>query len=497
MNFFFRFLCLLWVLLLPGFIFAQPSNDLCENPIEITDLDGTCNSFSNVDATNTNPYLPTCFAQNPYHLVWFTFTAQGSNANITVSGVNRPEVAVIGLNDDGGTDLCDINDVLQYMCAGNLAGNYSSVTLNGNNSLTPGEEYLVLVNNNTGGGGGFGTFDLCIDNPENAVGQICDDAQAFCTDDPAIFDAGVDAGTAPPGNDYDCLTTQPNPAWFFMEVGEAGDFELTMASNPAEDIDFVMWGGFTSLEEGCDNLTSDNVVDCSFLAATTEVGNVTGAQAGEVYIILITNFSNNPTEVTFEKTGGDGVADCDIVLPVELETFTVRNTGQGRSLAWATASETNNDYFIVQRSMDGNHFEDIGKVQGMGTTVIRSDYSFQDETSLTGTIYYRLKQVDYNGDFETHKTVSVVVDNNYLTPTAYPNPARDQVVISVPSNFQTDQATIEIYSMLGRRIQAKQVSLAKGENLFEYDMSVLPHGNYIIKVQADKDAFDPVKLVIR
>jgi hypothetical protein len=394
--------------------FSQaPANDLCGNAIEITDLDGSCNGFTNVNATATNPFYPTCFStggggsQEP--LVWFTFTAEGPNATITVTntdGTNNfnPEIAVIGfpLGEDG--DLCDINDVVQYACS-NPNGNYSSLTLNiNNNVLVPGVEYLIAVNTNNSG-----AFDLCIDNPVNDSPSTCANAQPFCTaDGSVVYDAGVDDGIAEPGNAYDCLITQPNPAWFFLEIDEPGDMEITMTSTPAEDIDYVLWGPFTSQADGCGQLTSANVVDCSFLAATTEVANITGAQSGEVYILLITNFSNRETEITFEQTDGAASTNCAIVLPIDLIAFEAESYHSTVNIiTWSTASERNNDFFTVEHSSDGVTWREIAYIPGAGNTAFENRYSYQ-HSSFSETInYYRLRQTDFDGTEEVFQVVAV------------------------------------------------------------------------------------------
>lgn len=387
-------------------VLAQPSNDLCTNPEVITDLDSTCNSFSNVGATATNPYFAPCF--DYANTVWFSFVAEGPNAEVTVNGVNRPQVAIIGLDQAGGTDLCDINDVLSYGCATG-GGNWTSVTLNlNNNSLIPGETYLIAVVNNTGGGGGSGTFNLCVDNPENTSPSTCANAQPFCTSDgDVVYDAGVDDGIAEPGNDYDCLTTQPNPAWFFLEIDDPGNIDLSMTSNPAEDIDFAVWGPFADQASACDNLTAAKVVDCSFLPATAETASITGTQTGEVYIVMITNFSNNPTEITFSQTGGDATTNCAIVLPVELLSFNVTHNDDSNIITWSTATEKNNDYFEVEYSKNGIDWRLIDTVSGSGTSSKKKNYSLMHRDFSNSINYYRLRQVDYNGEVDIFDPVSI------------------------------------------------------------------------------------------
>jgi large repetitive protein len=151
---------------------------------------------------------------------------------------------------------------------------------------------------------------LCIGNcySQNIT---CGDAIPACAEDINEFPASTNAAPAEAGPDYDCLFTQPNPAWYFMQIGNDGDIVVTIDTDPLVDVDFICWGPFTD-EEACDDLTLANVEDCSYAGGTfTEVCDITGAVAGEYYMFLITNFSNQPTLITFEETNtGTGSIDC-------------------------------------------------------------------------------------------------------------------------------------------------------------------------------------------
>jgi len=149
-----------------------------------------------------------------------------------------------------------------------------------------------------------------------AQGALCSDPEPFCTDAGATFPAGVDAADAQPGNDYDCLATQPNPAWYFLEVASDGDIVVDMTNSNYVDIDFIIYGPFDNLGTAlleCGSYT--NVVDCNYSAISSEIGEIPNAQIGEVYVLLITNYSNYPTEI-FAVTGPGniGTTNCDIIL---------------------------------------------------------------------------------------------------------------------------------------------------------------------------------------
>ena len=98
--------------------------------------------------------------------------------------------------------------------------------------------------------------------------------------------------------------------------------------------------------------------------------------------------------------------DNTVTLPVELIFFNGRAEGNQTVLKWVTASELNNDYFVVEKSLDGVDFAPIGQVSGNGTTSELQNYYFTD-TNPWQTTYYRLLQVDYDGSYEYHHVIRI------------------------------------------------------------------------------------------
>jgi len=151
-----------------------------------------------------------------------------------------------------------------------------------------------------------------------AQSDVCEQSAAFCTTEPLVFPAGTNNGSAASGPDYGCLGSQPNPAWFHVLISVAGNLQLNITTNPSQDIDFICWGPFVDPVAACNGeLTSAAIEDCSYSPNAFETCNITGALVGEYYIIMITNFSNQPTNISFSQDlgGGGGATDCDIVTP--------------------------------------------------------------------------------------------------------------------------------------------------------------------------------------
>ena len=160
-------------------------------------------------------------------------------------------------------------------------------------------------------------------------------------------------------------------------------------------------------------------------------------------------------------------------LPVELIDFRGELTTSGTSLSWETASEKNNSHFDVEWSTNGETFKKIGLIEGAGTTIENQSYSFLHENSVQGENYYRLKQVDYDGQYEYTPVIMIdiqgVLSNN---PKIYPNPATDYLFVDV-----NEKTNCQIIDVTGKII--KEYQLTKGTSI---DISELSSGTYLIKI---------------
>lgn len=126
--------------------------------------------------------------------------------------------------------------------------------------------------------------------------------------------------------------------------------------------------------------------------------------------VLVDRFSTlaNPCALITLNICAPLVIECaTISLPVELIDFVGHNEGTSNILKWSTATETNNDYYTVQRSADMLEWTDLGTVPAVGTTQTRLDYDFIDLDFEQGVNYYRLKQTDMDGTSQLLRTVAI------------------------------------------------------------------------------------------
>jgi predicted outer membrane repeat protein len=169
------------------------------------------------------------------------------------------------------------------------------------------------------------------------------------------------------------------------------------------------------------------------------------------------------------------------VLPVELLYFKGEVVENGNLLTWETASEINNKGFEIQRSKDGRNWFEIGFVEGNGTTLENSTYEFLDDLKngtglqdLSGLYYYRLKQMDFNDDFEYSNIVTLTSQFiDYQVITLFPNPVQNELTIA------NGEGNAIIYNSLGQPVK----QFAVGSSQMTIDISDLESGIYILKLQ--------------
>jgi gliding motility-associated-like protein len=186
----------------------------------------------------------------------------------------------------------------------------------------------------------FISISLFIAQYSFAQTDFCNGAAPFCTGTTYNFPAPVSGTEAETGPDYGCLGSQPNPVWYYLQIANSGTIVMNISGASAiDDIDFACWGPFNSPTGGCTGgLTADcsddflgcgsntdgfttypsgNMTDCSFDGQASEVCTIPNAVTGQYYMVLITNYGGNVTNIIFNQTnsgaGGAGTTNCAII----------------------------------------------------------------------------------------------------------------------------------------------------------------------------------------
>lgn len=172
-------------------------------------------------------------------------------------------------------------------------------------------------------------------------------------------------------------------------------------------------------------------------------------------------------------------------LPIELLYFKANWLDQSYKqviLEWETLSESSNSHFEIERSIDAIHFEHVKSVAGVGETNENVDYSTLDNSPYQeGTSYYRLKQIDNNGDFEYSNIEALNIPEGLSFINLFPNPAVNDLNVLLTSS-QEDEVTIKVVNNLGQTVREMGEIVEKGYNAIKLNVSEMDAGNYFIEI---------------
>lgn len=200
---------------------------------------------------------------------------------------------------------------------------------------------------------------------------------------------------------------------------------------------------------------------------------------------------NSITSFTWEYDALSGVSATEgffltllsTTLPIELIDFHAKTTTKNTvMLNWQTASERNNDYFTIERSVDGIDWLEVARVNGSGNSLSLLSYSVIDNNPYAGISYYRLKQTDFDEKYEYSEIKSVEVaplTNSKIL--IYPNPTDDIIRII---GDESEIKALKMYDIFGKEITFISLQIVTGDStLMEIDLSHLNKGVYFIKTK--------------
>jgi hypothetical protein len=215
--------------------------------------------------------------------------------------------------------------------------------------------------------------------------------------------------------------------------------------------------------------------ESNMVIAQKSTGINWGIASSSRSIDTINNIMTANTLTNFSNFAG---TDATFPLPVKWMNFTAEKIDKDVNLLWSTASELNNERFEVEKSIDNSKWLTIGVVKGNRTTNFVSSYKFIDVSTpqdMTGELYYRLKQVDFDGKFEYSNIVAVNFDKSLIDKwNIFPNPGTSKIIIN--GVFQS--GNFILYDMQGRElINADYKQFTTG-----IDVSALIIGFYFYRI---------------
>ena len=402
-------------------------------------------------------------------------TAQTFN-NITVSNTagdltlnNGGSVTVGGtLNFTSGNCILGLNNLL--ISSGNAITGYTSTSF----VVTNNTGYLQI--NNVGIVSGSRVFPIgysaasytpvIVDN--TGAGAVTDNFYAV------VFDNAYSGGTR--GNGGVVPSDIVAKTWQ-VEEGTVGgsNATLTVQWNGTDEL-----SGFTNSNCGLSHYVS-GAWDTPPYSAAAGSDPFTQSRSG------ITSFSPFAVERTAHP------------LPIQLLSFNARPANGVVELSWSTATETNNNFFTIERSQDGKNFTALKVIPGAGNSAKKLSYSTVDEQPYTGTSYYRLKQTDYDGKYSRSSIVAVQFNSTETVFTVFPNPTSAGETPFIKFNVaESTNVLVVVNDVTGREIYSKIAVVEKGQGeIVAIDLSskLIP-GLYFISASSD-NAFYRQRLIIK
>jgi hypothetical protein len=246
--------------------------------------------------------------------------------------------------------------------------------------------------------------------------------------------------------------------------------QVAIKFTPTASTAVLVWGG--------------HLADRNVWGYTSGVPNSAGGISGSPFHSRLDSWTLGSLGSTDRSVSGATVSNFSSLLPITLVNFNATVSGKVVELKWATASEVNNDYFTLERSVDGINFIEIAHVKGEGNSTTLENYEYTDENPVMGQSYYRLMQTDYDGHFESFNTIAVAINDKGKDSwvSVAPNPFTDSFTASFLSELK-QQVTVSLVSMKGETAFSKTFDAVKGSNILKCDLpSSLSKGVYQLHI---------------
>ena len=197
---------------------------------------------------------------------------------------------------------------------------------------------------------------------------------------------------------------------------------------------------------------------------------------GDYFLEVYWRITTNGGDIFDSDNGANYKASFSInLLPVDLTSFSAKSEKNQITLNWQTAQEINNDFFQIERkTTQSREWETIGQELGKGNSEITVDYAFIDKRPANGINYYRLKQIDFDGQFEYSEMVSAEIRTT-ISIDIFPNPTASELTIVAPNDFT--QGEIRLFDAMGRMVISSSINERNYLNL-----SNLNSGIYFFKL---------------
>lgn len=297
-----------------------------------------------------------------------------------------------------------------------------------------------------------------------------------------------DANDATNPNALDAGNTFADGNWHFycFKVSSAGNPKIFIDGNFVSNITFQGGDSFNPATDIYLGSRSD-LNATRFFGGTIDEFRILNDTVSDEWIL--TEFNNISSPSTFYSTSSEFPSGSICVpLPIELLSFEVYPSNSKEvNIEWTTASEINNDYFQIEKSQDGVNWTFMKQIDGAGNSYSILNYKDLDANPYLGISYYRLKQVDFNGDYSYSPIKSVNFEGIEIINT-YPNPSSDIINVTINSHSEIN-ILITLTSVDGKLVYSNSLGLGEGFSTFPVSIRNLESGSYILKVQSENNLY--------
>ncbi len=460
------------------------------------------------DNTQASEIAPPCTAFGgggvTDRTTWFRFTATSTQMVLdymrTLQTNCATSLAVYGPFASGAG--CLPTSAQSVYCESGIAsgdpGDHNLLT-----GLVVGQDYLVQILNKDCGGGNsreayfcIGISNVAANNTPSTATNINACGSAFNGNNAQGYypsgtgtslsnldgNAGTTCSGCTSGNDVPYVVN--NDSWFNFCSANAGQWQVSFTvgtcfqSAPNNGLQMSILTGTTS------NLTNTQNAPNPTAPGATWNSSTISLSAGQCAYLIVDGFAGDQCTYNYTLTNISG--GC-VLLPVELSQFSLQRFERQAYLKWMIESENSNDFFTLERSLDGINWSNVSEIESIGNHTFQYEYSYMDDLGSIApsqTLYYRLSQTDRDGN---RKEIGLASSKGLMQTDdlilVAPNPVKEgKFDLSIESNVQSF-AVITLFDNKGIEITSRSVSLVHGANILPFESDDLAPGVYFFQVQ--------------
>lgn len=485
--------------------FEKSANNNCASATVLTPGAACLSSNTVGDNTQAGEIAPPCSAFGGGGVTdrtnWFRFTATSTQMVLdymrTLQTNCGTSLAVYGPFSPGTG--CLPTAAQSVYCENNIAagdpGDHNLLT-----GLVTGQDYLIQILNKDCGGGNSREAYFCIgvsvpasNNDPSSASLINACGTAFNGSNTQGYypsgsgtglanldgNAGTTCSGCVAGNDVPYVVN--NDSWFNFCSANAGQWQVSFDVGACAQSNGLQMSIFTGTSG---NLTNFQNAPSPSLTGSNFTSSTINLSAGECAYLVVDGFAGDQCSYSYTLTNLSG--GC-ILLPVELLSFNIQRFEEQAYLKWVVETERNNDYFLIERSVDGIEWETVKQISSIGDHTYQYTYSLLDnikEINQSEVLYYKLSQTDYNGSSEVVAIKTIrgqMKSDEEIAIQVIPNPVTESMInISVESLFDTF-GNFLIMDATGTEIYSKNASLVRGANIVQMKPEHIVPGMYYVQ----------------